>query len=280
MKRLGISVVGLGRAGLARCRSIQQSDDCSILSTYSRREDSHKKWSEILLDPLVDAVLICTENASHAEFIEAALQANKHVAVEFPLVNQLSRAEELYALAESKNLVLHCEFIGLLTSQHKNRKKMLQKNSWREIHCCFQGGINRWIQEEIFTGNYAQLSIGRLQSLWDLSGPLHLLEAELQKEEQGYTLNVICSTKEGRKVRLEEKRYPDRKRMYTWNILYDTPPLNENDFEKEGESLFLQDLRWFTAQIRGENKGYVSIQECLSVLRLAEQINRTVGIVY
>ena len=73
--KIGLCVVGLGRAGKARCNAIEEIGDCSLIRTYSRRTQSSETWNSIIQDPRVDAVVICTENESHNMFIQEALSA-------------------------------------------------------------------------------------------------------------------------------------------------------------------------------------------------------------
>lgn len=55
---------------------------------------------------VVDAVYIATPHPSHYEYIKISLEAGKHVLCETPMVLNGKQARELYALAESKRLVL------------------------------------------------------------------------------------------------------------------------------------------------------------------------------
>lgn len=54
----------------------------------------------------VDAVYIASPHLSHAEYIKQALEANKHVLCEKPMVLTVLEARELYDLASSKNVIL------------------------------------------------------------------------------------------------------------------------------------------------------------------------------
>lgn len=52
------------------------------------------------------AVYIASAASTHYEYVKSALEAGKHVLCETPFVFKLSEAQELYEIAESKNLVL------------------------------------------------------------------------------------------------------------------------------------------------------------------------------
>src|SRR5208282_3347565 len=61
-------------------------------------------YLDLLRDPAIDAVHVCTPNAQHFSMAKAALQAGKHVLCEKPLATTVEEAEELVALAARKNL--------------------------------------------------------------------------------------------------------------------------------------------------------------------------------
>jgi predicted dehydrogenase len=61
-------------------------------------------YREILHDPSIDAVHICTPNAQHYPMAKEALEAGKHVACEKPLTMTVEQAQELVALAAQKGL--------------------------------------------------------------------------------------------------------------------------------------------------------------------------------
>jgi predicted dehydrogenase len=56
-------------------------------------------YREVLRDPAIDAVHICTPNAQHFPMVKDALQAGKHVLCEKPLATTVEEGEELVSLA-------------------------------------------------------------------------------------------------------------------------------------------------------------------------------------
>ena len=65
---------------------------------------------DVLRDPAIDAVHICTPNAQHFPMAKDALQAGKHVICEKPLATSVEEGEELVALAVRqgvRNCVCH-----------------------------------------------------------------------------------------------------------------------------------------------------------------------------
>jgi predicted dehydrogenase len=68
---------------------------------------------EILNDPQVKLVVVCTHADSHFDYAKQALEAGKNVLVEKPFTPTLSQAKELFALAKRK---------GLTISPYQNRR--------------------------------------------------------------------------------------------------------------------------------------------------------------
>ena len=64
-------------------------------------------YRDILRDPAIDAVHICTPNTQHFAMAKDALQAGKHVLCEKPLATSVAEGEELVALA-AKQRVRNC----------------------------------------------------------------------------------------------------------------------------------------------------------------------------
>ncbi|TBU23481.1 oxidoreductase [Dichomitus squalens] len=67
----------------------------------------HRTYDAVLADPDVELVVISTPSETHYEFAKKALEAGKHVLVDKPVTAHFSQAQELGALAKSKNLVLY-----------------------------------------------------------------------------------------------------------------------------------------------------------------------------
>ena len=61
-------------------------------------------YREILRDPAIDAVHICTPNAQHFLMAKEALEAGKHVICEKPLATSMEEGEELVLLAKRQGL--------------------------------------------------------------------------------------------------------------------------------------------------------------------------------
>ena len=82
---------------------------------------------EVLNDPQVKLVVVCTHADSHFEYAKRALEAGKNVLVEKPFTPTLEEANTLFALANSK---------GLTVTPYQNRR----------FDSCFLTPFNKLIQ--------------------------------------------------------------------------------------------------------------------------------------
>jgi predicted dehydrogenase len=108
MNPLNIAVIGLGWWGKtilplartsAKLRVVAAADLAPGAGAVAAQHDVPlaRTYDEVLRNPLVQAVVLCTPHTQHAEQIVAAANARKHVFCEKPL--SLSRADVLRAVA-------------------------------------------------------------------------------------------------------------------------------------------------------------------------------------
>jgi predicted dehydrogenase/threonine dehydrogenase-like Zn-dependent dehydrogenase len=87
-------------------------------------------YNEILADPSIDAVLICTRHDQHTSMVLSALKAGKHVLVEKPLSLSLEELEEINnyisSMKESNVPVLLTGFNRRFSPQAINIRKVLE----------------------------------------------------------------------------------------------------------------------------------------------------------
>jgi predicted dehydrogenase len=104
LRRLGNVEV----AGIA-ARTLEQAQSLAKELSIDRATGDYK---ELLADPDLDAVHICTPNSLHFPMAKAALEAGKHVLCEKPLATSVGDAREMLSLAREKGLA-HCTFHNL-----------------------------------------------------------------------------------------------------------------------------------------------------------------------
>jgi scyllo-inositol 2-dehydrogenase (NADP+) len=118
MQPLGVGIIGYGRIGAEHAGWLAASEGAArAVATddvtparralaESRGLRAYDTTDRLLADPHVEAVLVATPTAMHAEHALAALAAGKHVMVEKPMALDLAQSRQLVEEAERRGLVL------------------------------------------------------------------------------------------------------------------------------------------------------------------------------
>jgi predicted dehydrogenase len=116
MKSIKTAILGTGFMGRVHLEAVRRVESVQASAIAGRNEaaartlgeafsvPSMKDYRDVLRDPAIDAVHICTPNAQHFSMAKDALQAGKHVICEKPLTTTVAEAEELVALAAQKGV--------------------------------------------------------------------------------------------------------------------------------------------------------------------------------
>lgn len=124
----GAEVVGVLASSPDRSRQV--AADWRVDTAYS-------SLSEVLRDSRTDVVHICTPNATHVPFAEAALRAGKHVICEKPLGISVAEVESLAALAHESGLVAAVPFVYRyhpLVREIRHRAAAGEFGRWHLVH--------------------------------------------------------------------------------------------------------------------------------------------------
>lgn len=125
-ERIGLGVIGCGviagsmylpftnrEVGGVRVELAAVADvDGAKAETAKERNGARSAYTdpaELLADPAVEAVVIATNIATHAELALAAVRAGKHLLVQKPLAETLDEADRIIAEADAANLLLQVE---------------------------------------------------------------------------------------------------------------------------------------------------------------------------
>lgn len=107
MKKLGFAVIGCGAIGKVHAAVIDSIDRANLVAVCSATEKSAKalgdkhgcKWytdyDELLANPEIDVVAICTPSGMHYDQTIAAAKAKKHIICEKPIDIDVNKAHEM-----------------------------------------------------------------------------------------------------------------------------------------------------------------------------------------
>ena len=172
MKNVGI--IGLGNIANRVAKGILCSEKACLYAVASRSIDNAKSFAdkygalsfygsyeEMLNDPKVDLVYICTPNTLHYEQIKLCLSHGKHVICEKPMVKNEEQVRELFALARDKECFLMEAEKTMFTPLNKKIKEMISEGVIGKLHTiraqyCSDGldglSLDHWVLGEEFGG--------------------------------------------------------------------------------------------------------------------------------
>lgn len=155
MRRIKIAIFGTGFMGRVHTEALRRLGNIEVTSIAGSSMERARKFAdevsieraagdyrELLTDPNIDAVHICTPNALHFEQTMASLAAGKHVLCEKPLASSVEEGLQMLALAKEKNLA-HCTLY--------NVRSYPQVQQMRQMRLAGEFGEIRFVQ-----GTYSQ----------------------------------------------------------------------------------------------------------------------------
>ena len=137
MKKIKIGIIGSGGMARQHLARFSAMETAGLVAVASRNEQTgtqlaaeHKtefipEWQRLVEREDIDGVVICTHNDSHGEIVLAALQADKHVFVEYPLASDVGEGEAALQLAEARGRVLRVSHPEVVSNTHKALKEKI-----------------------------------------------------------------------------------------------------------------------------------------------------------
>ena len=187
------AVIGSGGMGHARATHLAQLPDCSIGYVSSRNAMTGPSlaarfgaaylasWEDAVTRDEVDAVIVATHNDTHAEIARAALEAGKHVLIEYPLATRLDDADTLVDLAQRRDLIVHVGHDQAYVGWHVGLKLAAATlGDLRAVNGVLAtptrgGGRSIWRNRQL-SGPPFMVGIAYVYHLLDLFGPVEWVE--------------------------------------------------------------------------------------------------------
>lgn len=168
-----IGIIGNGRIANRFVPEAKLVSGVNVQNVYNPKMASAKKfadkWGLNAYDDLekfyatTDLVYIASPHGTHYDYIKSALEHGKHVLCEKPLVLKKSQAEELFAYAKARDLILA---EGIKTAYCPGFNKLLgiarggKIGEIRNIEACFtklESGNVRELTDTNFGGSFLEL---------------------------------------------------------------------------------------------------------------------------
>ena len=115
------------------CSDLKKERLSFIRNTYPTIKTT-LDYREIVNDPKIDLVAICTPVSTHYEIARTALEAGKHVLIEKPMTATSKQGEELINLAEKKRLKIFVDHTFLFTGAVRKMKELIVHNEIGDLY--------------------------------------------------------------------------------------------------------------------------------------------------
>ena len=135
-----LGVIGLGRIGTIHAENIKKLSDVELYAVSGVREDHLKNMAkklgvrkaykdpyELIEDPQIDAVLVCSSTDTHADLVIACAEAKKHVFCEKPLSLNLEDVNRMIEAARKNKVILFAGFNRRFDRNFRKVKEVVEK---------------------------------------------------------------------------------------------------------------------------------------------------------
>ena len=146
MKKLKFAVAGLGRIGKIHLENLLQMRNVDVVAVMDSMEEPRKyaknknmsnitsSFEEMLEITDFEAVVICSPTDTHANYVELAAKANKHIFCEKPLDLSLDRVIEVLDVVKESEIKLMLGFNRRFDKEFKKVKELVEKGEIGDPH--------------------------------------------------------------------------------------------------------------------------------------------------
>lgn len=276
---LRAGIVGVGFAGRARARALAVRDDVRLVAVHRGRFAAETGAPDVDADVLlsaVDVVVVASPSETHADWVRRALEARRHVIVEYPLARTGDEARALFALAERVGRVLHVEHIERLAPSTRWLADVAARcPGWTRSAVSFTSP-----GEPVDAGVHAWLQLARVSRIVAVHGWPVAVDVGVS---DGAAIDARLVLGDGRAVTLAARRGPGLVRALDWIVEADGRryTIGEGRACVDGVEvplgavpLFATDLDVALGRIRGEARPYLEDADVVALLDLANALAR------
>ena len=146
MKKMKFAVAGLGRIGKIHLENLLQMNRVEVVAVMDPMEESRQyakekgisniasTYESMLTSTEIDAVVICSPTDTHANYVEMAAKAGKHIFCEKPLDLSLNRVVEVLDVVKDSNIKLMLGFNRRFDKEFKKVKALVSEGAIGEHH--------------------------------------------------------------------------------------------------------------------------------------------------
>lgn len=179
MKPVQVAVIGTGSISSMHLSSYKKNTNVELYAVCDLNEERanaaaklygatkvYTDYRELLADPVIEAVSICTWNNTHAEISIAALKAGKHVLVEKPLCRTVEEALSIKDAVKESGKLLQVGFVRRYDANAQLLRAMADRGEFGEIYYAKASALRRlgnpggWFSDVERSGGGPLIDIG------------------------------------------------------------------------------------------------------------------------
>ncbi len=146
MKNLKFAVAGLGRIGKIHLENLLQMKNVEVIAAMDPLESSQEyakekgipsvtaTFEEMIAVEGIDSVVICSPTDTHADYVEIAAKARKHIFCEKPLDLSLHRVVEVLEIVKDYDIKLMLGFNRRFDKEFKQVQELVTNGSIGDPH--------------------------------------------------------------------------------------------------------------------------------------------------
>ncbi|QQE65100.1 glycosyl transferase family 2 [Leptolyngbya sp. BL0902] len=172
-----------GRGRLVAVTGHHPEDTQTFAQTH--RATAVADWPSLISWPDLEVIIVSHVNCDHGMVVRAALEAGRHVVVEYPLALDWREAERLVTLAQQQQRLLHVEHIEVLSGNHQALKANLSALGI-PLHVRYvtlspqRPAPDRWTYQPDLFGFPLVGALSRVHRLVDAFGPVAQVSGQNQ----------------------------------------------------------------------------------------------------
>lgn len=173
-KTYGFGIIGAGMIASVHARALREIPGTTLVGVYSTTPQKREAFAakencrafnrleEMLADPAIDIVCICTPSGAHQDPALACIAAGKHCLIEKPLEVTLEKCDRIIAAAEEKGVKVAVVFPSRFYEQAMLLKEAVDKSRFGAI--VLGDAYVKWHRSE------AYYKSNPWRGTWDLDG--------------------------------------------------------------------------------------------------------------
>ncbi len=160
-KKLRTAILGTGFIGRVHIEGVRRLGSVEVAAIAGSEHEKARRFADeaevecssgdyrdLLTDPTIDAVHICTPNALHFPMAKAAMEAGKHVLCEKPLALSSGEARQMVRIAKERNLA-NCTLHNMrYYPQVQNMRRLREAGELGEIYAVHGAYSQDWLLYE------------------------------------------------------------------------------------------------------------------------------------